>query len=65
MMSDFYFNEESYYSEKNTYDNEIFRSTVLQLFLFESEQKKTCGNESYEKEINIFTLQLLIYYILE
>ena len=27
--------------------------------------EKTCANESHEKELNIFTLQLLIYYTLE
>ena len=29
MMSHLYFNEESNYSEENTYDNEVFRSTIL------------------------------------
>ena len=49
-MSDLYFNEESYYSEENTCGNEVFRFTILQLFQFEIEQKKKCGNESHEKE---------------
>ena len=49
-MSDFYFNEASYYSEENTCYNEVFRSTIFQPFQFEPEQKKTCGNESHEKE---------------
>ena len=48
-MSDLYFNEESDYSEENTSDNEDFHPTILQPFQFELE-KKTCGNESHEKE---------------
>ena len=44
-----YFTEESDYSEENTSDNKYFRSTILQPFLFEPEQKKTGGNESHEK----------------
>ena len=47
MMSHLYFNEESNYSEENTYDNEVFCSTILQ----------------HRKKLNILTLQLLIYYI--
>ena len=50
-MSDLYFNDESDYSEENTSDNENFRSTVLQPFQSNPEQKKQCGNESHEKEI--------------
>ena len=42
--------EESDYSDKNTSDKEDIRSTTLQPFQFEPEQKKTCGNESHEKE---------------
>ena len=49
-MSDLYFNEESDYSEQNTSDNEDFRSTILQPFKFEPEQKKMPVNESHEKE---------------
>ena len=49
-MLDLYFNEESDYSEANTCDNEVFLPTILQPFQFESEQKKTCGNASHEKE---------------
>ena len=33
-ISDLYFNEESDYSGENTSDNEVFRSTILQLFQF-------------------------------
>ena len=49
-MSDLHFNEESYYSQKSTTDNEFFRSTILKPFQFESEQKKTCDYESHKKE---------------
>ena len=49
-MSDLYFNEESDYSEEYTNDNEDFRSTILQPFQFDLEQKRTCDNESHEKE---------------
>ena len=48
-MSDLYLIK-SDYSEENTSDNEDLRSTIFQSFQFEPEQKKTCGNESYEKE---------------
>ena len=46
-MSHLYFNKESNYSEENTCDNEVFLSTILQ----------------HRKKLNIFTLQLPIYYI--
>ena len=50
-MSYLYFNKETDYSEENTTDiKEDFRSAIFQLFQFESEQKKACGNESHEKE---------------
>ena len=49
-MSDLCFNGKSHYSEENTRDNEEFHSTILQPFQFEPEQKKTCNNESPEKE---------------
>ena len=42
-----YFNEESDYSEGNTRDNDVFRSTILHL----------------RKKLNIYTIQLLICYI--
>ena len=58
----FIFKEESDYSEENTIDNEYIRSTIFQAFQFDPEQKKTCGNESHEKETK---LQLPICYILE
>ena len=50
MMADSCFIEESDYSEGNTIDNEDFCSSILQPFQFKPEQKKTCGNESHEKE---------------
>ena len=49
-MSYLCFNEESDYSEENASDNEDLRSTILQPFQLEPEQKKMCGNESREKE---------------
>ena len=44
-MSELHFNKESGYSDEKTIDNDEFSSTILQPF-----QKKTCGNESHEKE---------------
>ena len=46
-MSHLHFNEESDYSEENTCDNEVFRTTILY----------------HRKKLNIFTVQLPIYYI--
>ena len=46
-MAHLYFNEERDYSEKNTCDNEVFRSTILH----------------HGRKLNMFTLQLLIYHI--
>ena len=46
-MSHLYFNEESDYSEENTCDSEVFRSNIFY----------------HRKKLNIFTLQLPIYYI--
>ena len=46
-MSHLYFNEESDYSEENTCDNEVFCTTILH----------------HRRKVNIFTLQLSIYYI--
>ena len=36
--------------EGTTSENEDFCLAILQPFQFEPEQKKTCGNESHEKE---------------
>ena len=49
-MACLYFDEESDYSEENTRYNEDFWSTILQLFQFEPEQKKTCVNQGHKKE---------------
>ena len=38
-MSHLYFNEENDYSDENTCDNEVFRSSILQPVQFEPEQK--------------------------
>ena len=46
-MSHLYFNKESDYSEENTFDNEVFRSTIIH----------------HRKKLIIFTVQLPIYYI--
>ena len=62
-MSDLYFRED--YSEENTSDNKEFRSTILQPFQFEPEQKTCVVMRTMRKKLNIFTHQLLIYYILE
>ena len=64
-MLDLYFNEESDYSEENTSENENLRSTILQPFQFEPEQKKRMVMRTMRKKLNIFTLQLPTYYILE
>ena len=51
-MSDLYLNEECCYFEENTCDNEVFAPPFF---------KKTCGNESHEKEAKpIHASQLLI-----
>ena len=40
-------------SEENTSDKEDFLSTIFRPFQFETEPKKTCGNESHEKETKL------------
>ena len=47
MMTHSYFNEESDYSEENTYGNEVFCSTTLH----------------HRKKLNISAVQLTTYYI--
>ena len=49
-ISDLYFNEERDYSEEDTCDNKVFRSTILQQFQFKLEKVFTCGKERYENE---------------
>ena len=46
-MEHLYINEESDYSEENTCENEVFRSAVIH----------------HRKKLNIFTPQLVIYFI--
>ena len=46
-MEPLYFNEESDYSEENTCENEVFRSAIIH----------------HRKKLNIFTPQLVIYFI--
>ena len=64
-ISGLYFHEESDYSEKNKCDNEVFHSTILQPLQFVPKQKKYVVMRAMRKKLNIFTLQLLIYYQLE
>ena len=45
--------------------NEVFRSTTLQPFQFEPEQKKMCGNDSHEKETKHIHASAAVYYILK
>ena len=63
-ISDLYFSEKSDYSEENISDNENFRSTILQPFQFEPEQKKFVVMRARRKKLNIH-IQLPVYYILE
>ena len=46
-MEHLYFNEESDYSEENTCENEVFCSAIIH----------------HRKKLNIFTPQLVIYFI--
>ena len=55
-MSHLYFSEESDHSEENTCDNEVFRSTILQPFQFEPEQKIRVVMRAIRKKLNIFML---------
>ena len=41
------------YSKANASDNEDFQFTILQSFQLETEQKKTCRNESLETETKL------------
>ena len=64
-MSDLYFDEESYYSEENTCDNEVFASPFFNNFSLSLNIKKRVVIRAMGKKLNLFMLQLLIYYILE
>ena len=55
------FNEESDYSDENTSDTEDFRSTILESFQLEPEQKKSVLMRAMREKLNLFTLQLPIY----
>ena len=55
MMSDLYLNEECCYFEENTCDNEVFAPPFF---------KKRVVMTAMRKKLNLFTLQLLIYYLL-
>ena len=66
MMSDLHFNEESDYSKQKACDHEVFCSIIFQPFQFGPEQKKKCVvMRAMRKKLNIFMLQLSIYYISE
>ena len=58
MMSHLYFNEENDYSDsdENICDHEVFRSTILQPFQFEPEQKICVVMRAMRKKLNMFTL---------
>ena len=58
----FLFNEQSDYSEEDTIDNEEFRSTIFNHFSLSLNRKKRVVMRAMRKKLNIFTLQLLIYY---
>ena len=64
-MSDLYLNEESYYYEENTCDNEVFAPGFFNHFSLSLGIKKRVIMRAMRKKLNLFTLQLLIYYILE
>ena len=64
-MSDLCLNEESYYYEENTYDNEVFAPGFFDHFSLSLSIKKRVIMRAMRKKLNLFTLQLLIYYILE
>ena len=59
------FDEESDFSEEKTSDKEDFRPTILQPFQFEPEKKNCVVMRAMRKKLNIFTLQLSIYYKLK
>ena len=51
-MSHLYFNEENDYSDENTCDNEVFRSSILQPVQFEPEQKISVVLRAMRKKLN-------------
>ena len=64
-MSDLYLNEESYYFEENTCDIEVFAPPFFNYFSLNLKIKKRVVMKAMRKKPILFTLQLLIYYILE
>ena len=64
-MSDLYLNEESYYFEENTCDNEVFARPFFNYFSLSLNLKKRMVMRAMRKKLNLFTVQLLNYYILE
>ena len=53
------FNEENDYSEENTRDSENFRSTILQAFQFEPEQKKCVIMKAMRKNLQKTSADIL------
>ena len=65
-MSDMYFNEESDYSEANTYVTiKSFVPSFFNHFSLSLNRKKRVVMRTMRKKLNIFRLQLPIYYILD
>ena len=64
-MSDLYLNEESYYFAKNTCDNEVFNPPFFNHLSLSMSIKKRVTMRAMGKKLNVSTLQLLIYYLLE
>ena len=64
-MSDLHLNEESYYFEENTCDNEVFAPPFFNHFSLNLNMWKRVAMRAMRKKLNLFTLQLPIYYILE
>ena len=60
-ISDLYSNEERDYSDENTSENEKFRSTILQLFQFRSQQKKLVIMRARRKKLNIRSADDLLH----
>ena len=64
-MSDFYLMKKVIISKKIQVTMKTVRSTIFQPFQFEPEQKKTCGNESHERETKYIYTSAVNLYILE
>ena len=57
--------KKSYYFEENTCDIEVFAPPFFNYFSFSLNTKKCVVMRAMRKKLKLFTLQLLIYYILE